>query len=291
MKIFDIGANFVDPMFRGIYNGSKKHPPDLLEVIKRSKQYGITEILLTSSCAQDVKENVQLITENNLPYKTTIGIHPCSSQQVSPSYLEDLKSLFVENKEYISAMGECGLDYDRFNYSPKDSQLRVFEEQLSILSPFLKLPIFFHMRSAFDDFFRLVSKYRLNFPTGVVHSFDGTLEQASQLISLNLYIGLNGCSLKKDISLAKELPLDRITVESDAPWCSIKSTSPAYPYVITRPELKGKWQEGYAIKGRNEPWASRQILEVIANSRNLPLEHVAEIIYNNSVQLFGSNRV
>ena len=56
-------------------------------------------------------------------------------------------------------------------------------------------------------------------------------------------------------------------------------------------ELKGKWQEGYAVKGRNEPWASRQILEVIANSRNLPLKQVAEIIYNNSVQLFGINQV
>jgi TatD DNase family protein len=287
MRIFDIGANFVDPMFKGIYNGSRKHPPDLLAVIERSRFFGITDILLTSSNVQDVKNNVQLLRENNLPFKTTVGIHPCNAQQVASSYLEDMEMVFAENKQYISAFGECGLDYDRLNYSPKEAQLEVFETQLQLLAHFAKLPVFFHMRNAFDDFFRLVNKYRSNFPSGVVHSFDGTMEQAQKLVSLDLYIGLNGCSLKQDLTLACQLPLDRLMVESDAPWCSIKPTSPAYQHILTRPELKNKWQEGYAVKGRNEPWASRQVLEVIASSRGISLEHAADVIYDNSIRLFG----
>lgn len=61
---------------------------------------------------------------------------------------------------------------------------------------------------------------------GVVHSFDGTLEEAMKYIDFGFYIGINGCSLKTDkqLNVVAQIPNDKIVVETDCPWCSIRAT-------------------------------------------------------------------
>lgn len=70
-------------------------------------------------------------------------------------------------------------------------------------------------------------------PRGVAHSFTGTLSEMEELINMGLYIGINGCSLKteENLEVVKKLPLERIMLETDAPWCSITSTSAAARYL------------------------------------------------------------
>jgi TatD DNase family protein len=92
---------------------------------------------------------------------------------------------------------------------------------------------------------------------GVVHSFDGTLEEALTAVDFGLYIGINGCSLKTEENLAvvKQLPLEKLMIETDSPWCDIRPSHTSYKYVQTQfsSKKKEKWEQGTSIKGRNEP--------------------------------------
>jgi TatD DNase family protein len=95
---------------------------------------------------------------------------------------------------------------------------------------------------------------------GVVHTFDGTLEQAKKFIAMGFHIGINGCSLKTEANLevVKALPNDKIMLETDAPWCEIRKTHASHKYVKTTFEVvknkeKKKWQRDVLVNGRNEP--------------------------------------
>lgn len=87
--------------------------------------------------------------------------------------------------------------------------------------------MFLHCRNAHEDFIDIITrnKDRLEYG-GVVHSFDGTLEQAKVLIEMGYSIGLNGCSLKteENLKVVAELPLDKIMLETDCPWCEVRPT-------------------------------------------------------------------
>lgn len=102
-----------------------------------------------------------------------------------------LSDLALNNKNKVVAIGEMGLDYDRLNFCPKETQKKYFEMQLSLCST-LKLPMFLHCRNANDDFVRILRKHKNELTPGVVHSFDGNPEDANSILQLGLYIGVNG---------------------------------------------------------------------------------------------------
>ena len=96
------------------------------------------------------------------------------------------------NKEKIVAIGECGLDYDRLNFCPAETQKKYFEAQLD-LSQATKLPLFLHCRAAANDLLEILKANQDKLEAkGVVHSFDGSLEQAQEFINLGFFIGING---------------------------------------------------------------------------------------------------
>lgn len=88
------------------------------------------------------------------------------------------------------------------------------------------LPMYLHSRNTDGDFVRIVKENRSRFPTGVVHSFTGTAEEVKEFIDLDLFIGLNGCSLKtqENLDVVKTIPLDRIMLETDCPYCDIRNS-------------------------------------------------------------------
>lgn len=127
---------------------------------------------------------------------------------------------------------------------------------------------------------------------GVVHSFDVSIELANKFMEMSdLYIGLNGCSLRtaENLEVARQLPLDRILLETDCPYCDVKRTHAGYEFVKTVFETKPekKYQLGSCVKGRNEPCNIVQVAEVIAGARGIPLEDLAEACYENSLRLYG----
>lgn len=136
--------------------------------------------------------------------------------------IEELKALALESKQagHAVAFGEIGLDYDRLFLSEKQPQLKYFETQLD-LAVEIQLPLFLHSRAASKDFEKLIAPRLAKLPRrGLVHSFTGTLEEMSRMVTLGLDIGVNGCSLKteENLEVVKAIPLDRIQIETDGPW-------------------------------------------------------------------------
>ena len=240
---------------------------------------------------------------------TTVGVHPtrCGEFEASgdaEKYLADLKAVAMDNMMMrrgtgggrggrVVAIGECGLDYDRTQFCDRTTQLRWFERQFE-LSEATGLPMFLHMRAAAEDFTDVVLRNRHRFSAAVVHSFTGTAEEADALLAIEgVYIGINGCSLRTSESLevAKNLPADRIMLETDAPWCGIKNSHPGAGLVHSTWPTKDKKKRagvdtGECVKDRSEPCHVAQVLEVLAATKGMAKEELAEVCYANTVKVF-----
>ncbi|XP_017959623.1 putative deoxyribonuclease TATDN1 [Drosophila navojoa] len=296
LKYIDIGANLTDSMYQGCYGGSTKHPADLDIVLERAWQNGLQKIIITSGCVKDVDESLELAAKDERLY-TTVGAHPtrCGEFLSDPAkYYNDLRSRIKANSEKVIAVGECGLDYDRLHFCAKETQLEYFEKQLTLAEEF-QLPLFLHMRNAHEDFMKILERNREKLEAcggGVVHSFTGTLEEAKSLLDFGgLYIGVNGCSLKtkENLEVVQQLPNERIMLETDCPWCGIRPTHAGHQYVSTKfptVKKKEKWTKDALIDGRSEPCQISQVLEVIASIKQQPKEQLAEIYYQNTLDLF-----
>lgn len=232
-------------MFHGSYHGKQHHQSDLEDVILRAKTFNVKKILVTGSSLAESRHSLELVDRYPGFLYGTVGVHPCSVSEIKnfeggeERYLKELKELAISGKNLglVKAFGEIGLDYDRLQYATKEDQLYFFEKQLEIAVE-LQLPLFLHMRAANDDFIEVLNKYWGDLPKkGVVHSFTGTVDELKKLLDLGLFIGVNGCSLKTEENLAvvKEIPLDRLVVETDAPWCEIRKTHAGYKHLTPYP--------------------------------------------------------
>lgn len=221
----------------------------------------------------------------------TVGVHPCQAKHFDehkdgPSDLiQELRELARSSKEsgHTVAFGEIGLDYDRLFLSSKETQLKYFEAQLD-LAVEIQLPLFLHSRAASEDFERLLKSRLDQLPKkGLVHSFTGTKEEMHRLVELGLDIGINGCSMKteENLEVVKEIPLERIQIETDGPWCEIRPSHASAKHLDDGPTMpksvkKEKWQKGCMVKGRNEPVAIARVAHVIAKVKEISVEEVCE---------------
>lgn len=214
--------------------------------------------------------------------------------------LKELRALAIEAKEqgHAVAFGEIGLDYDRLFLSPKHVQLKYFEPQLQLAEE-LQLPLFLHSRACSEDFERIMTAHLAKLPKrGLVHSFTGTLEEMQSLVKMGFDIGINGCSLKTEENLAvvKEVPLERVQIETDGPWCEIRPSHASAKHLEDcppRPKAvdKKKWQKDRMVKGRNEPATIVQVAHVVAKIKGISVEEVCEAAWRNSTKMFGLGEV
>ncbi|KAI8087195.1 hypothetical protein BDF21DRAFT_437361 [Thamnidium elegans] len=290
-----------DPMFRGLYRGKQAHADDLTLVLKRARDAGVEKIFITGTNLEDSKEAIEAI-ESNPDAKgflySTVGCHPtrCSEfeeYKYGPqAYYDELLKVATSSKTVV-AIGECGLDYDRLHFCSKETQQKYFEKQFDLAEK-TQLPMFLHNRNTGDDFYDLVKQNRHKFKNGVVHSFTGTVEEMKKLIELDLYIGVNGCSLKSEenLQVVKEIPEHRLMIETDAPWCDIRPTHASYAHLknVSKEEMavyapaskkKEKFEMGCMVKSRNEPFAS---------IRNTDPVTLSQIIWKNTCQVFDTKQ-
>jgi TatD DNase family protein len=159
--------------------------------------------------------------------------------------------------------------------------------------------MFFHMRSAAADFVEIVKRHRSRFVHGVIHSFDGTADEARQMLDLDLHIGLNGCSLRTEESLevVRGLPIDRVLIETDAPWCDIRPSHPGSKLISSEtnamlaahaPRDRKKHTFENRVKGRNEPCTLVSVLDVVAGAMRVSPGDLAAAATATSEEIFFS---
>jgi len=226
IKLIDTCVNLQDSMFQGIYNGKQKHEPDFEQMMTRAAEHGIEKVIGVSGSLSDSEHSISVAKQFPNVF-ATVGVHPTRCGEFDDkdsgdpdAHLAALAKLAEAGGKDVVAIGEIGLDYDREEFCPRDVQQKYFVKQLQLAKQF-NLPVVFHNRNTGGDFERMVREQRESFRTGIVHSFTGTAEEMEELVGLGLYMGINGCGLKteENCEVVKRIPLDRLVLETDAPWC------------------------------------------------------------------------
>ena len=235
------------------------YPLDIGDVLKRAHHAGVNQMVCVGTSEQSSQRALDFAKNHEHLY-AAIGVHPHDTKE---GYAAIGQLLAAAEKPV--AIGEIGLDYF-YTHSPRELQIKALETQLDLARQY-DLPVIFHVREAFDDFWPIFD----NFPglRGVLHSFTDTQLNVDQALARDLLIGVNGIStFTKDEAqraMFAHLPLDRVLLETDAPFLT------PVPYRGTV----------------NEPAFVRNVAEFHAHIRNVDLDTVAEATSANARALFA----
>ncbi|TLU65403.1 YchF/TatD family DNA exonuclease [Thalassotalea litorea] len=254
----DIGVNLTNSRF----------DKDREDVILRARAAGVKELLITGTNVLESRQALALAQQHQALYSTA-GVHPHDADGVSDDYLEQLKQICLD--ENVSAVGECGLDFNR-NFSTPENQQRVFQEQL-VLASELQKPVFLHQRDAFPTWKGIIDEHLAKLHGGVSHCFTGTLAELKQVLDMGFYIGITGwiCDPKRGQELydiVRYIPLDRLLIETDAPYLTPKNIRP-------RPK-----------SSRNEPSYLPFVADTLAIAMGIDKKQLITQTTNNARQLF-----
>ena len=249
--LFDTHAHLLDDAFF----------KDRKALIKTLADSGIKGVIECATDEEESRKAIKLAAANGFVY-AAVGIHPHNASKASAEYLKVLRELAREPK--VAAIGEIGLDY-HYDYSPRDVQKKVFEEQI-LLSLEINKPIVVHMREATEDTLVLLKKHA---PLrGVMHCFSGSAETAAECLKMGLYVSFSGSVTFKNAvhvrEAAKAVPLDKILAETDC------------PYMAPEP-FRGK---------RNDPQKVQYVLEKLAQIKELSFEEMCAVNMENANKLF-----
>jgi TatD DNase family protein len=236
------------------------------ETIKRANNDGV-KYLLTISTEDKSFKNILNITKNYNSVYGTYGIHPHESkkhQEIKSNYIIEK----VKKSKKIIGIGESGLDF-YYNHSEKKDQISSFLEHIDA-SQKTNLPLIVHTRSAENDTLKILKEsIQKNDLKILIHCFTGTKKFAFKLLDIGAYISASGVvTFKKSKELAetfKEIPSDRILVETDS------------PYLAPEP-LRGK---------PNEPSYITHTVRFLSDLKNVSYEKFSESTTQNFFNLFG----
>lgn len=228
------------------------------EVLERSELDGIAQMICVGTSELSSKQAVDFSIKHPVAF-ASIGVHPHDTKD---GY--DKIAKLAGSSEKIVAVGEIGLDYFYTN-SPREVQIEALKSQIETALQH-DLPIIFHVREAFDDFWPIFDSYKGI--RGVLHSYTDSRDNLDIALAKGLYIGVNGIStFTKDEAqkaMFDAVPLERILFETDAPFLTPN------PYRGTI----------------NQPAYVKVIAEYHAQRRGISLEEIAEASTHNARALF-----
>lgn len=234
---------------------------DRPDVIDRARHAGVTRQIVPAIDAAGWPGLRDLCASNPGLYPA-YGLHPMFLDRHRPAHLVELHD-WVRRERPI-AIGECGLDFFVPGLDP-DAQARIFEAQLLLAREF-DLPLIVHARRAVDAIIAAIR--RVGGLRGVIHSFPGSSQQATQLFDLGFMIGLGGPVTYERANrlrtLARTVPLDHLLLETDAP---------------DQPVSGHRGQ-------RNEPARMIHVLQAIADLRGMDPGDLADATTANAERLF-----
>lgn len=256
MMLFDTHAHL----------NAEQFDTDLEEVIARAKAEKVERIVVVGFDKPTITRAMELIEEYHFIY-AAIGWHPVDAIDMTEEDLSWIKEL--SSHEKVVAIGEMGLDY-HWDKSPKGVQKEVFRKQIALAKE-VNLPIIIHNRDATEDVVTILKEEGAEEVGGIMHCFTGSAEVARQCMDMNFYISFGGPvtfkNAKKPKEVAKEIPNDRLLIETDCPF-------------LTPHPFRGK---------RNEPSYVKYVAEQLAELKGLTYEEIASITTENAKRLFRMN--
>lgn len=250
--------------------------------IKRAKENGVGKIICVGTsvdASRKCMEIAEKYSTDDLQIFATVGIHAQDGKNDIEKFgsfdkcVDELRQI-AKSSSKVVGVGEAGFDVksDRDQLpETKELQGRLFEAQIGLAAE-LKLPLIVHCRNGWEETFELLRKFSTRSNSklrGLFHSWTGDWETAQKALDLGFYISFSGIVTFKNATdiqnVAKNVPLDRMLVETDSPFLS--------------PEpFRGK---------TNEPKNVKIIAEFIARLRDLPIDRLADVTSKNAGRLFG----
>jgi TatD DNase family protein len=249
--IFDSHAHYDDES----YNEDRE------QVIKELKENDVIGVLNCGASLRGARDSLKLAETHDFFY-AAVGVHPEHANELTEEALEEIREMTKSPK--VKAIGEIGLDYYWEENPPKEMQIEAFRKQMQLAKE-LNLPVIIHDRDAHKDTLDIMKE----FPEviGVLHCFSGSVEFARECLKLGYYIGFTGVitfkNAKKALEVVKEVPMNRILVETDAPYMA------PTPY-------RGK---------RNRSDYIKHMIEKVAEIKGLPVEEIEEKTIQNTKDL------
>ncbi len=229
------------------------------EVLLRAEEADVQRMICVGTSEESSRQAIEFSKTHSEAF-ASIGVHPHDTKDGYTQIAE-----LAGTSEKIIAVGEVGLDYF-YTHSPKELQIEALKAQIEVALTH-DLPLIFHVREAFDDFWPIFDQYQGI--RGVLHSFTDTKQNMEKAVAKGLYIGVNGIStFTKDEAqkaMFDAIPIDRILFETDAPF-------------LTPTPYRGKV---------NEPAYVRIVAEYHAQRRGISLDEIAEASSQNARALFS----
>ena len=252
--LFDTHAHYNDERFA----------KDLDSVLSSMHENGIGLIMNSCSSIDEIPDIIAICEKYPFVYGS-VGVHPHEAKSLCEEDMEILKKYSAHPK--IKAIGEIGLDY-YYDSSPRDVQRKWFARQIEVARE-LKMPIVIHDRDAHGDTMDILRSNN-NFEVGgEFHCYAGSVEMAKEVLSNGMYIAFGGSlTFKNSVhpkEVAKYAPLDRILIETDAPY-------------LTPTPQRGR---------RNDSRYMHLVAQMIADIKGISYEEVERITTENGKKLFG----
>lgn len=232
------------------------------EIILNAKNQGVDKIIIPCAHPKDIDEVMEITSKYDNVF-ALLGIHPSEAKDWSAEI--ENKIINYANNIKVAGIGETGLDY-YWDKSFKDIQKDVFIKQIKLANK-LSLPICVHDRDAHKDTYDILKEYN-KCSKVVLHCFSGSAEFAKECIKEGWYLALGGVVTFKNASKTKEaakvIPLDRLLLETDAPF-------------LTPVPFRGK---------QNQPAYLKYIAEEIARIKHISVEEIADITSHNAENVY-----